>query len=161
MIDCPSKTHVPLPPQQRARQLPTFALNAVSFSRAWTGHDLQARRINVEADDKFQGQAQGGLSYIDPMQIRPTWCASIETLLDAQRYRYATAIGKDSASHMPGATPSPSSTCTWATSVTASRCASGSLYAAGCIRVPSSCTVDQASRPRSRSLSTPCDYTSD
>ena len=75
-----------------AHTLAHACLGAVSFSRAWTGYDLQARRINVEADDKFQGQAQGGLNYIDPMQIRPKWCASIETLLDAQRYRYATAI---------------------------------------------------------------------
>ena len=49
-------------------------LNAVSFSRAWTGFDFQARRSNVEACDRFQKQTGGvHMNLIDPMLIRPEW----------------------------------------------------------------------------------------
>ena len=43
----------------------------VTFSRAWTGHDLQPRRLNVEVDQDFLGQDGGGDNYIDPMRLRP------------------------------------------------------------------------------------------
>ena len=37
----------------------------VTFSRAWTGHDLQPPRVNVEVDQDFLGQDSGGKNYID------------------------------------------------------------------------------------------------
>ena len=47
----------------------------VTFSRAWTGHDLQPRRVNVEADQNFAAQPEGGQNYIDPLRVRPEWRA--------------------------------------------------------------------------------------
>ena len=48
----------------------------VTFSRAWTGHDLQPPRVNVEVDQDFQkttSTRRGGKNYIDPMRLHPAW----------------------------------------------------------------------------------------
>ena len=42
----------------------------VTFSRAWTGHDRQAKRRNIENSD---GDAEGGRNNLDPMWINPEW----------------------------------------------------------------------------------------
>ena len=39
----------------------------VTFSRAWTGHDRQSPRRNIE---NYDGSAEGGRNNLDPMWIR-------------------------------------------------------------------------------------------
>ena len=46
-----------------------------TFARAWTGHDLQPWRVNIEANDVTQQVADKKRpdNSIDPMRIRPEW----------------------------------------------------------------------------------------